>query len=78
VISRAAELQPERFRVAVASGAERLRLNLKLTTLNLAIPVVPLEKPAPRLAELVRILEEMEMRSTAVEARQRYGQPELF
>ncbi|MGD1031572.1 MAG: 5'-3' exonuclease H3TH domain-containing protein [Opitutaceae bacterium] len=78
VIARAAELEPERFRLLVAAAADRLRLNLRLTTLNLAIPVVPLEKPAPQFAELARILEEMEMRSTLAEARERYGQPELF
>lgn len=78
VIAHAAELQPERFRSAVAASADRLRLNLRLTTLNLAIPVVTLEKPAPQLAELSRILEEMEMRSALAEARARYGQPELF
>jgi DNA polymerase-1 len=78
VIARAPELEPERFRPLVAAAADRLRLNLRLTTLNLALPVVPLEKPAPQFAELARILEEMEMRSTLAEARERYGQPELF
>jgi DNA polymerase-1 len=78
VIARAGELQPERFRPVVAAAAERLRLNLKLVTLNLGIPVVPLEKPAPQLAELTRLLEELEMRSALTEARERYTQPELF
>jgi DNA polymerase-1 len=78
VIAHAAELQPERFCPEVAAAASRLRLNLRLTTLNLSIPVVPLEKPAPQLPELTRILEEMEMRSALAEARQRYTQPELF
>jgi DNA polymerase-1 len=78
VIARAAELQPERFRPVVAAAADRLRMNLKLTTLNLSIPVVPLEKPAPQLPELTRLLEELEMRSALVEARERYTQPELF
>jgi DNA polymerase-1 len=78
VIAHAADLQPERFRSAVASSADRLRLNLRLTTLNLEIPVAPLERPAPQFAELTRILGEMEMRSALAEARERYGQPELF
>ncbi len=78
VIARAGELQPERFRPVVAAAAVRLRLNLKLVTLNLAIPVVSLEKPAPQLPELARLLEELEMRSALVEARERYTQPELF
>ena len=78
VIARAGELQPERFRPVVAAAADRLRLNLRLTTLNLSIPVVPLEKPTPRLLELTRLLEELEMRSALAEARERYTQPELF
>ena len=78
VIAHAAELQPERFRAAVAEGAARLRVNLQLTTLNLSHPVIPPEKPAPRLADLYRFLEEMEMTGTLKEARRRYDQPELF
>src|SRR5882757_9420324 len=38
VIAHAAELKPDRFRPAVAEGAEKLRRNLKLTTLNLSLP----------------------------------------
>ena len=78
VIAGAAELEPERFRPIVASEAERLRLNRRLTTLNLALPVVPVERPSPRLAELCRLLEELEMKSALAEAQRRYGQPELF
>ena len=78
VIAHAAELQPERFRAAVASEADKLRRNLKLTTLNVALPSLILSKPTPAPEELYRLLEELEMRSALQEARQRYGQPELF
>ena len=40
VIAHASELMPERFREVVATDAARLRVNLKLTTLNLALPPV--------------------------------------
>jgi len=79
VIARAGELQPERFRAAVSAEADKLRRNLKLTTLNLALPTVAAEKAEPRREELLRLLEELEMRTAATEARQRYsGQQELF
>jgi DNA polymerase-1 len=78
VIAHAAELQPERFRTAVAAEADKLRRNLKLTTLNLALPSLVLSPPTPAPEELYRLLETLEMRSALAEARQRYGQPELF
>ena len=78
VIAHAAELKPERFREPVAAEAEKLRRNLKLTTLNLSLATLPAEKTAPQVAELLRILEAYEMRGTLAEARQRYYQAELF
>ena len=78
VIAAADRVAPERFRAAVASSSEMLRRNLKVTTLNLALPPLPPERPEARPAELYGILERMEMRSALAEARQRYGQPELF
>jgi DNA polymerase-1 len=80
VIARAAELKPDRFREVVGSHAERLRMNLKLTTLNLALPTVAAEKTPPQPAELLSTLELMEMKSTLAEAQKRYagGQGELF
>ncbi len=78
VIAHAAELQPERFREAVATEADKLRRNLKLTTLNLSLPSLVLSKPTAAPEELYRLLEELEMRSALTDARQRYGQPELF
>jgi DNA polymerase I len=78
VIAKAAELKPERFRELVAASADRLRLNLRLTTLNLGLQTVAAEKTAPRVDELLRFLETMEMKSTLAEAKRRYlGQEEL-
>lgn len=73
VLEKAAELKPERFRQMVAANAERLRLNLRLTTLNLSLPPVKPEWRTPNPEELFRLLDEYEMRSTGVDARKRYA-----
>jgi DNA polymerase-1 len=73
VIARAGELRPERFQPVVAAAAERLRLNRRLTTLNLTLPPVAPAWRTPRPAELVALLDGYEMRSTAAEARRRHG-----
>lgn len=78
VIAHVGELQPERFRPAVAAETEKLRRNRQLTTLNLALPTVAAEKTAPQPEELFRLLEGFEMRTSLAEARKRYTQPELF
>jgi DNA polymerase-1 len=78
VIAAAGTLNPERFRPAVAAAGERLRLNLQLTTLNLNLPVTPIVPPDPQEQELFNFLQEMEMKGTLAEARQRYRGPELF
>ncbi|MSU70100.1 MAG: 5'-3' exonuclease [Opitutaceae bacterium] len=79
VIKHAAELTPERFRPAVAEGADKLRRNLKLTTLNLTLPPVAAGKTAPKKEELFRLLGELEMKSSLAEARSRHdGQAQLF
>lgn len=78
IIAHATELKPERFRDAVAAGIEKLRLNRRLTTLNLALPTVAAEKTPPQVGELLRLLESFEMKGTLAEARTRYVQGELF
>jgi DNA polymerase-1 len=78
VISAADRIVPERFRAPVASSAAMLRRNLRITTLDLSLPPPPAEHTTARPGELYGILEGMEMRSALAEARQRYGQPELF
>ena len=79
ILARAGELKPERFRELVAANAAIVRRNLRLTTLSLKVPlpmVAPTEPAGARIAEL---LEAMEMKSTAADARKRYtGQAELF
>jgi len=78
VLTHAMELKPERFREVVAAAADRIRLNLKLTTLNLGLPTVAAEKTPPQVGELLRLLESFEMKGTLAEARTRYVQAELF
>jgi DNA polymerase-1 len=78
VLTHAMVLKPERFRDVVAAAADRIRLNLKLTTLNLGLPTVAAEKTPPQVGELLRLLESFEMKGTLAEARTRYVQAELF
>jgi DNA polymerase-1 len=63
---------------AVAERAELLRRNLRLTTLNVSLPPLNLGPGEPDVARAVALLEEYDMRTTAEEARRRYGQRELF
>jgi len=79
VLAHAAELKPDRFRELVAADADRIRRNLQLTTLNLNLPRVPTQRPEPKATELFRLLDELEMKTSAADARKRYsGQSELF
>ncbi len=73
VIEKAAALKPERFRETVAANAGQLRRNLRLTTLNLSLPAVKPEGRTPQPEELFRLLDGYEMRTTAADARKRYG-----
>ncbi|MBP7142639.1 MAG: 5'-3' exonuclease [Opitutaceae bacterium] len=78
VLSAAAELKPERFQAPVAARADALRLNRRLTTLNLALPTLPAVRAEPDVAELFRLLGELEMKNCLAEAQKRYTQRELF
>jgi DNA polymerase I len=78
VIAHASELKPERFQELVRTNAENLRRNLKITTLNLSHPTVAAEKVAVSPEALFKLLEELEMKTSLLDARKRYGQPELF
>lgn len=78
VLAHAEELKPERFRVLVAARTEAVRLNLRLTTLNLNHPRPVATAGQPAVAELLGLLELYEMRTAAADARRRYEQPELF
>jgi DNA polymerase-1 len=79
IIAHAAELKPDRFREVVAANADRLRLNLRLTTLNLSLQTVPIRRAEPQATALFAMLEEMEMKGTLATAQKRYsGQAEMF
>ena len=79
IISHAAELKPERFREVVAQQADALRLNLRLTTLHLASPLLMVGPGEPAAPKLFALLESLEMKSCLADARGRYsGQSELF
>ncbi len=78
VIAHASDLKPERFQEAVRIGADNIRRNLKLTTLNLNLPTVKAETTEVRPTELLALLEAMEMKSSLAEARARYEQSELL
>jgi DNA polymerase-1 len=77
VIANADEVEPERFRVMVRERAEDLRRNLKLTTLNLALPTVAANPPTVDSTQLFALLERFEMKGGLAEARTRYTQPEF-
>ncbi|HXA13647.1 MAG TPA: 5'-3' exonuclease H3TH domain-containing protein [Opitutaceae bacterium] len=79
VLAHAGELKPERFREPAVAAAENLRRNLKLTTLNLALPPPAAQRGAPQPTEIFRLLGELEMKGCLADARSRYsGQTELF
>jgi len=64
------------------ANADRLRLNRRLTTLNLSLPTLApaaIPKQDPNRPALFAFLEEMAMKSARAEAESRYnGQIELF
>ena len=79
IIAHAAELKPERFRELVAKEADRLRMNLKLTTLRTESPLPHVGPGEAKTVELFALLESLEMKSSLNEARTRYSaQQELF
>ena len=79
IIAGAAQLKPERFGPVVAQEADKLRRNLKLTTLRTELPLPPLTAGEPAASQLFALLESLEMRASLAEAKLRYtGQQELF
>jgi DNA polymerase-1 len=79
IIAHAAELKPERFRESVAKEADKLRMNLKLTTLPSESPLPSVQPGEPQAGALFALLEKLEMKSSLTEAKERYsGQKELF
>jgi DNA polymerase I len=79
IIAGAGNLKPERFREAVVRDAAKLRMNLELTTLHPQVALPHVAPAEPRVAELLGLLEKLEMKSSRAEAEKRYdGQRELF
>lgn len=78
LIAAWAAVKPERFREVVRDGSDNLRRNLRLTTLNLSLPVRVGLVSTPDVGAVLDLLERMEMRGALTEARRRYAQPELF
>jgi DNA polymerase-1 len=71
-------LKPDRFREVVASAGDRLRMNLRLTTLNTGLPSLGLKRGEPDVGRVAALLESFEMMNSAADARKRYSQRELF
>lgn len=73
VLAHCTELKPERFQAAICAEADKLRRNLKLTTLNLSLPTLSVPPVKPHPDELFHLLEELGMKSALAESRRRYG-----
>jgi DNA polymerase I len=78
IIGAASTIEPERFRLPLHEAATRLRLNRRLVTLNLALPLPVVHQTPPDTSALLAFLREMEMRTTLADAEKRYQQAELF
>ncbi len=79
IIAHAGALKPERFCLVVAQEADKLRRNLKLTTLRTESPLLHVAPAEPAAGKIFALLESLEMRSSLAEAKERYtGQRELF
>ncbi len=78
VLAHATSLEPERLRPVVTEHVPDLRRNLRLTTLNTALPRPVATVQPVRANELFGLLAEYEMHSASAEARRRYAQLELF
>ena len=71
-------IEPERFRIPLRESSARLRMNLKLTTLNTNLILPSVRQANPEVSALLGALREMEMHTTLKEASSRYLQAELF
>lgn len=79
ILANAAQLKPERFVPLVSASTELLTRNKRITTLNLALPVTSsLGKVAPEVEQVLKLLEELEMKTSLNDAKKRYSQPELL
>ncbi|MCX6936991.1 MAG: 5'-3' exonuclease [Verrucomicrobia bacterium] len=78
IITAVPSIEPERFRAAIQAAVDRLHLNRRLITLNLNLTLPEVTNISPDWPGLHRLLTEMEMKSTLLEAQKRYTQPELL
>ncbi len=72
-VLQAGQLNPVRFREQVMESTERLRLNLRLVTLEYQHTPPSLERQSVNVPALVEKLEELEMKQSATQAWERYG-----
>ena len=73
IINNCGRLNPKRFQNLVHQNAERLRVNLIMTTLRLDEDFGELAAPAVDPALVISLLEEMEMKRSVNDAIHRYG-----
>ncbi len=73
IIANCGEIEPKRFQSLVHAGQEDLRRNLEMTRLDPEHALDPLDTNSADPAEVVRLLEEMEMGHSAKQARKRMG-----
>ncbi|MBE7540176.1 MAG: 5'-3' exonuclease [Opitutaceae bacterium] len=78
ILAAASQLKPERFQAILTNQADAVRLNRRLTTLNLALPALPAVRSEPDVGVLFRLLGELEMKHCLADAQKRYAQRELF
>lgn len=78
ILAAASQLKPERFQAILTNQADAVRLNRRLTTLNLALPALPAVRSEPDVGVLFHLLGELEMKHCLADAQKRYAQRELF
>ncbi len=64
LLRRADWIKPERFRKIVADSADLLKRNLALVTLDTSIDISPKPAKVPDFPEIIKFLEEMEMKKS--------------
>jgi DNA polymerase-1 len=78
VIAHASELKPMRFQEKVPASLDQLRLSYELTGLHCQASMDPLEMKPCDAEALIRIFEELEMKTAVNDAEKRYRVGYLF
>ena len=73
IIAQADQIKPERFREKIQALSEQLRINVQLIRLQSDLETGPLESGQAKLSELLRLLEDLEMKTALKEASTRFG-----